>query len=210
MAQWARSVASGEPFDAEFRMARGPTASSHHVRVRAAPRRDDDGAVLRWYGTIEDVHQQREAAERLRESEEMHRLTIELMGQIIWTTEPDGTGLVLSARYRELTGMSQDEEAELSIHPDDREAVVEAWGEAVASGQPFSIECRLRMADGKLSRLSRPRRAAARRGRADRPLARGQRRRAGPERGGTCAAGRRGALPARGDGDQRRDLGFAI
>jgi PAS domain S-box-containing protein len=147
MARWSQALASGEPFDAEFRVAKAGS-EPRYVRVRAAPRRDEDGAVLRWYGTIEDVHQQREAAERLRESEEMHRLTVELMRQIIWTTEPDGTGLALSARYAELTGRDGDEEAALSIHPDDRESVVERWSAAVASGLPYATECRLRMADG--------------------------------------------------------------
>ena len=147
MAAWSRSLATGEPFDAEFRVSRDG-AAPEYVRVRAAPRRDGDGTVLRWYGTIEDVHLQRAAAAQLRESEEMHRLTLELMRQIIWTTEADGTGLVLSARYRELTGMRQDDDAALSIHPDDREAAGTKWFEAVAAGRPYSNECRLRMADG--------------------------------------------------------------
>lgn len=146
MARWSRSLESGEPFDAEFRMG-SEGADPRYVRVRAAPRRDGDGVVLRWYGTVEDVHRQREAAAQLRESEEMHRLTVELMRQIIWTTEPDGSGLVLSARYRELTGMNQDDAA-FSIHPDDRDATTAAWIEAVGSSRPYSVECRLRMADG--------------------------------------------------------------
>jgi PAS domain S-box-containing protein len=147
MARWARSLESGEPFDAEFRMA-PPGAEPRYVRVRAAPRFDGDGAVLRWYGTVEDVDRHRKAAARLRDSEEMHRVTVELMRQIIWTTSPDGSDLVLSERYRELTGMSEDEEAALSIHPDDRDIVVASWAEAVAASRPFAVECRLRMADG--------------------------------------------------------------
>jgi len=147
MARWSHSLASGEPMDSEFRM-RMASGEVGHVRVRAAPRRDAQGSILRWYGTIEDVHEQREAAERLRESEEMHRLTLELMRQIVWTTEPDGTGLVLSPRYRELTGMGGDEDAALSIHPEDREETNQRWAAAVAAGQPYSADCRLRMADG--------------------------------------------------------------
>lgn len=147
MARWTRSLESGEPFDAEFRMA-PPGGEPRYVRVRAAPRFDADGAVLRWYGTVEDVDRQREAAARLRDSEEMHRLTVELMQQIIWTTGPDGSDLVLSDRYAELTGMTGDSDAALSIHPDDRDIVTAAWAEAVVEGRPFSIECRLRMADG--------------------------------------------------------------
>jgi PAS domain S-box-containing protein len=144
---WSRSVASGVPLDAQFRLCCADR-EVRYVRARAAPRRGPDGAILRWYGTIEDVHAQREAAEQLRESEEMHRLTLELMRQIIWTAEPDGGGLVLSARYRELTGMGEDEDSSLSIHPDDRGTTVERWSAAVAAGGPYETECRLRMADG--------------------------------------------------------------
>jgi two-component system sensor kinase FixL len=147
MAGWWHAVATGEPFDAEFRMS-WKQGGPRYVRVRAAPRRDAEGAILRWYGTIEDVHGQREAADALRESEEMHRLTLELMHQIIWTTEADGSGITLSGRYRELTGMSADDPAELSIHPDDRDAAGQAWLEAVAAERPYAHECRLRMKGG--------------------------------------------------------------
>lgn len=147
MAQWRQSLASGAPLDTEtvMRMAGG---ALHRVRVRAAPRRDEAGEILRWYGTIEDVQERHEGAEKLRESEEMHRLTLELMRQIAWTAEPDGTGLALSARYRELTGMGNEEDPELSIHPEDRPLVAERWGASVATGKPFLVECRLRMKSG--------------------------------------------------------------
>jgi len=147
MANWWRCVQSGERFDAQFRM-RWTDGQIRFVRVRAAPRYDADGVLLRWYGTIEDVQGQHEAAARLRESEEMHRVTVELMRQIIWTTSADGTDLKLSSRYRELTGLNDDSDAALSIHPDDRDAVVAAWEDAVAAGRSFEGECRLRMADG--------------------------------------------------------------
>jgi PAS domain S-box-containing protein len=90
----------------------------------------------------------REDEQLLRESEEMHRLTAELTQQIVWTVEADGTGLALSERYRELTGMTGDEDAERTIHPDDRALVAEGWATALASGVPFAVECRLRMKDG--------------------------------------------------------------
>jgi two-component system sensor kinase FixL len=146
LAAWRQSVESGEPFDEEFRIQRPD--GTRFVRVRAAPRRDEAGAVLRWYGTIEDVDAQHEAAERLRDSEEMHRITLELMRQIIWTTEADGSGIKLSARYRELTGMADDDDAQFTIHPDDREGMIAAWTSAIRTGGPYATECRLRMADG--------------------------------------------------------------
>jgi len=90
----------------------------------------------------------REAEERLRRSEEMHRLTLELTQQIVWTTEADGSGLVMSDRYRELTGIEDAADAAASIHPDEQSEVLEHWAEALRSGRPFDVECRLRMKDG--------------------------------------------------------------
>src|SRR4051794_35514891 len=93
--------------------ARERTAPPPPGPARAGRWRDGRGVLLRWYGSIEDVPARREAVERLRESEETHRLTLELMRQIIWTTLPGGGGIEFSARYRELTGMSEDEDASL-------------------------------------------------------------------------------------------------
>jgi PAS domain S-box-containing protein len=151
---WLRAVRSGDPYHVEFR-ARRSDGSYRMMRSRAIPLRDRDGAITGWSGTTEDIEEERlaerarrDAEAQLRESEEMHRLTLELMRQIIWTTEPDGSGLVLSARYRELTGRGPNDDAALTIHPDDRGTTTGAWMEAVASGAPFANECRLRMADG--------------------------------------------------------------
>ena len=44
------------------------------VRVRAAPQRDEDGAILRWYGVTEDVHDQEQAEIAQRDVEERYRL----------------------------------------------------------------------------------------------------------------------------------------
>src|ERR1051325_10416557 len=86
--------------------------------------------------------------ERLRQSEEMHRLTLELTQQIVWTTEADGSGLIMSERYRELTGIEDSADSAASIHPDERAEVLAPWGAALESGRPFDVECRLRMKDG--------------------------------------------------------------
>src|SRR5690606_16634600 len=103
----------------------------------------------------EDIHDEHEAAcaraeaeTRLRESEKLHRFTLELTRQIVWSVEPDGSGLTLSPRYFEVTGMDPAEDPSLSIHPDDRERMAAESQAAMASGQPYMSECRLRMRDG--------------------------------------------------------------
>jgi PAS domain S-box-containing protein len=39
------------------------------MRARAAPRRDEDGKIIRWYGTLEDIDDRNRAEEALRRSE---------------------------------------------------------------------------------------------------------------------------------------------
>src|SRR3979411_3336858 len=58
METWRRSVDTVEPYDVEYRL-RLADGSERWVRVRAFPQRDEQGAVLRWYGFIEDVHDYR-------------------------------------------------------------------------------------------------------------------------------------------------------
>jgi diguanylate cyclase (GGDEF)-like protein/PAS domain S-box-containing protein len=57
---WERSVATGESLDCIYRLMLHDR-SFRWMRSRGAPLRDDAGAILRWYGTTEDVHEQRVA-----------------------------------------------------------------------------------------------------------------------------------------------------
>ncbi|WP_238384413.1 PAS domain-containing protein, partial [Teichococcus vastitatis] len=77
---WAEATRSGAPLDMEFRF-RHADGSYHWVRSRAAPRHDTQGRILRWYGTLEDVHERKLAEVALRESEEHYRYTVELSPQ---------------------------------------------------------------------------------------------------------------------------------
>lgn len=65
VAAWAQSVATGQPFDHEFRL-KMADGSWRWCRSRATPRRADGGTILRWYGATEDVHDRREAEAGLR------------------------------------------------------------------------------------------------------------------------------------------------
>jgi two-component system sensor kinase FixL len=154
MALWRHSLETGETYLADFRVRRAD-GTYRLTRSRAIAVRGEGEVIRCWYGTTEDIEDEirteearREAVERLRESEDMHRHTLEMSQQIAWTAEADGTGLVMSARYEELTGMGDPSEARLSIHPDDREQVTGAWTRSMTAGVPFATRCRLRMKDG--------------------------------------------------------------
>ncbi len=57
---WKASVASGRPVDLEYRI-RKRDGEWLWVRGRAAPRRDSNGEILRWYGNLEDIDRRKKA-----------------------------------------------------------------------------------------------------------------------------------------------------
>jgi PAS domain S-box-containing protein len=65
---WQSSLATGDPFELEFRLERRSDAAQRWHLGRAVAARDEAGKILRWYGTLTDVHDQK-AAER--EAEEL-------------------------------------------------------------------------------------------------------------------------------------------
>lgn len=71
---WAKVLQSASHLDIEYRVHRA-TGGYLWMRCRAAPRIGTNGEVIRWYGTLEDISEQRLAQERLRYAAERDVLT---------------------------------------------------------------------------------------------------------------------------------------
>jgi PAS domain S-box-containing protein len=84
---------------------------------------------------------------RLRTSEELYRLTIELSAQIPWRADADGSILWVSERLAERSGMASIDllgNGWLNwVHPDDRETALAAWQAALASATMLDCVYRL-------------------------------------------------------------------
>lgn len=149
--RWAYSIQTGLPFSMEYRYRR-EDGSYRWVHARATALRDAEGRVIRWYGTLEDIHDRKLAEIALRESEERHRYTLELSPLLPWTADAEGRLTEAGSRWYERTGMTADATLgtgfAASIHPDDREETLKRWQHSVATGGPYSAECRYRLADG--------------------------------------------------------------
>ena len=90
-----------------------------------------------------------ESEERLRESEDHYRHTVELNPQVTWTALPDGQLNRVSRRWFDWTGTTGlGETWAEGLHPEDREATFAAWGRSVATGEPYDIEHRVKMVEG--------------------------------------------------------------
>jgi PAS domain S-box-containing protein len=62
---WGHSVATGEPYDIVHRVKR-TNGEFRWIRSRAYPRRDEAGRIIRWYGSTEDIHDQKTAEDHLK------------------------------------------------------------------------------------------------------------------------------------------------
>lgn len=99
LAVWQHSINTGEPPDVEFRIRHTATGGWRWVRARAAPRRDEQGNIIRWYGTVEDIDDKNSAIEALRHSEALLQAVFNAVpvGLII-ADAPDGRVIMSNPR----------------------------------------------------------------------------------------------------------------
>jgi PAS domain S-box-containing protein len=81
---WTAAVAEGVPFMFEFRGRRGADGMYRWCVSSALPLRGREGRILKWYGSIVDLHDWKQAQESLRsrEAELAHMTRIMTMGEI--------------------------------------------------------------------------------------------------------------------------------
>lgn len=102
------------------------------------------------------AEEEREAAEQARDryrvSDSRFRFMADAIPVQVWTAASDGQLDFVSEGVAQYFGRSREEiigEGWLSvIHPDDISPVVERWTHALATGEPYEVNFRLRRADG--------------------------------------------------------------
>jgi PAS domain S-box-containing protein len=155
------AVASGDPFEVEFR-ARRYDGVYRWLQSRGLPVRDLSGHIIRWYNLLIDIDERKLAEEALQRSqaqlaaaEHDLRLTIDTIPVFVATYRPDGTRSFVNQTWQDYIGITQEEatgpDATIfpHFHPDDVERNERAWSASLASGEPLSIEVRVRRADGQ-------------------------------------------------------------
>ena len=119
---------------------------------RGSPLQDESGRIVAWYGTNVDIEDRKRAEEALRARERELSSIIETIPGLVWCATPDGRLDYLSRRILDFTGTTLDAFTRGGwtpvLHPGDVEAVSRAWSHAVATGETFEIQCRLRSSAG--------------------------------------------------------------
>ena len=83
------------------------------------------------------------------------QIIIDTIPAVVWSNSPDGSADFLNKRFRDYTGLSLEEGRGWAwmdaLHPDD--CAMDDWRAALAAGEPFEKEARLRRADGEYRRF---------------------------------------------------------
>jgi PAS domain S-box-containing protein len=98
LAVWNKCLRTGEPTDVEYRIRR-IDGSYRWMRAQAAPRRDGNGEIIRWYGTVEDIEDHKKAIEALQCSEaRLHAVFDAVPVGIIIAEAPSGRIIMSNPR----------------------------------------------------------------------------------------------------------------
>lgn len=93
------------------------------------------------------------AEEKVLENEKLFRNLAESVPQIVWMTRPDGWNIYFNQHWVDYTGLTMEESYghgwNKPFHPDDRLRAWDAWQAATTKLAGYSLECRLRRADGE-------------------------------------------------------------
>jgi PAS domain S-box-containing protein len=100
--------------------------------------------------TEQALHKQTFASQHLS-YQEFHSL-VESMPQLVWATRPDGWNIYFNQQWVNYTGLTLEESYghgwNAPFHPEDKQRAWEAWQRATQNNARYSLECRLRRADG--------------------------------------------------------------
>ena len=118
----------------------------------AVPVRAQDGSIVRWCNLVTDIEERKQAEDLLRSSERQFHAILDNIPALIAIHNASGELELDNRAALEYHGRSVADPKQWQIsdvvHPDDLPALLAAHQRAVATGQPFELELRLRRADG--------------------------------------------------------------
>src|SRR3989454_8623689 len=146
--KWLRSSALGQPLELDYRLKRFDGVY-RWVHVRVDPLVDAQGRIVRWYGLITDIDDQKRGEEALRQSERPLRLVVETIPALVSRSKADGALDYVDQRVVDYTGLELEQIGLDVIHPDDQHTHVQKWRHALETGEPWDNTYRVRRADGE-------------------------------------------------------------
>jgi hypothetical protein len=151
MEYWRSVLADHEERELEARMLRFDGIYRWFL-FRVGPLRDESGRIVQWYGTCTDIEDRKQAEESLRQRERDLTMIVETMPGLVWCAAPSGDLNYVNRRILDYIGTNAQALAQAGwlnfLHPDDVQPTINAWSNAVVTGNPHDVQYRLRRFDG--------------------------------------------------------------
>ena len=136
----------------EYRIRRADDGDVRWIARRAEFELDAEGRRVRMVGVVQDVTEQREAADSLEESGARFRAFTEAVPNQVWSADPFGALDWVNRRTTEYAGGNEEDLLrdgwERIVHPEDLPDAAAAWRGALLTGETYETEFRLRGANG--------------------------------------------------------------
>lgn len=153
-ARWHHSLATGEPYEVEFRL-RHRSGEYRWALARALPVRNENGEIVRWMGTSTDIHDSMAMRAALRDTQSRLEAALTAAEIGTWTWDIQSDRVHADSNLATMFGIP----AEVAnggpidayyavLHPDDVGAVRASIVRSVASGQPYQESFRVLLRDG--------------------------------------------------------------
>ncbi|MGB6677954.1 MAG: PAS domain S-box protein [Terriglobales bacterium] len=151
MKTWQQLLISGDSGEIEARLRRHDGVYRWFL-IRVEPLRDEEGKIVRWYGTSTDIDDRKLAEEKLQASETNLRQILDSIPGQVYALNPAGQVELPNRQLLEYFGKTLDElkawRTNDAVHPDDLPRVIADFTHAMTTGVPFENELRYRRADG--------------------------------------------------------------
>ena len=168
LSKWRTLISEGKPREIESRLRRSDGAYRWFLS-RCCPLVDRSGHILGWYGSDTDIHDRKEAEEKLRQSE-AHLQEAQTLGRMgSWVFNAAAGTVSASPELFRIFGRDPGEEQltkemlsdirshaifRTSVHPEDRPFVEEFANKARNENKARELEYRIVLPDGSVKYVS--------------------------------------------------------
>ena len=139
------AVTTARAYDIEVRARGGEGGDYRWTRLKAFPD-TVDGAVVNWYGTAEDIHDQRVLSDAQAASEQRFKRLADDIPVIVWLTDLTSRATYLSKTWFDYTGQAEAEALGSgwikAVLPEDLSRMLR-FARCVAKGRAFDVDMRL-------------------------------------------------------------------
>jgi PAS domain S-box-containing protein len=154
--KWRISVATGQPFEDEARFRRAADGEYRWFLVRGVPLRDQHANIVRWYGTLTDIEDNKCAGEALQRNELYLKEGQRLARMGSWAFNPSGFFEYWSHELFKVYGLDPEKGAPTleqylaTVHPADRYFMAEMIKGMCEQGRGCDVKKRIIRPDGAI------------------------------------------------------------